>query len=125
MNAIYAISPYTVNGQWVFDDSARELKAEPLVCGADMLCSVLFQKYGNFNLIFTDSGLPEFDFHLTRSSGSGEVEGGTWYKEAASGQDAWLCPALFKYFTVAPDNLYIKANSRQEDFKNEEKQITA
>ena len=116
-NALYVISPYrTKGGQWVFDDSAKELEQEPLVCGADTLCSRLFDKYGDFNLICSDSGLPEYDFRLKRDDLKTKDEiDGTWYKAEKQDLDVWLCPALFRYYSDAPEFLYIKGNSKNEN----------
>ena len=111
MNSLFTIAPYTTNGQWVFDDPARGLKAEPLVLGADALCDWLHEKYGAFNVIFSANEIPEHDLLLEREGESGAVSGGTQYVEANTSQRAWLCPALFKYFDEAPLNLYVKGNS--------------
>tara|TARA_R100000008_G_C3581403_1_gene168783 strand:- start:1202 stop:1567 length:366 start_codon:yes stop_codon:yes gene_type:complete len=115
-NALYVISPYKIEGQWVFDDSSKGLEREPLVCGADILCSQLFKKYGDFNLIFSDNKLPKFDFHLKKHTSKTDLDmtNGTWYKVAGSDLDVWLCPALFRYYDKAPENLYIKGNSKNE-----------
>ena len=117
MNALYVISPYQVSGQWVFDDSSKNLEKEPLVSGADTLCSKLFGEYGDFNAIFSDSVLPSWDFRLKKNIEK-DCMSGTWYKLATDlinedeGLDVWLCPALFRYYPTAPDVLYIKGDSR-------------
>tara|TARA_Y100000310_G_C20223506_1_gene596803 strand:- start:235 stop:573 length:339 start_codon:yes stop_codon:yes gene_type:complete len=112
MNSLFTIAPYLTNGQWVFDDSTKGLKAEPLILGADTLCDLLFNKYGEFNIVFSSNKIPKYDLCLERESKSGEIAGGTQYIEAKTGQEAWLCPALFKYFDEAPFSLYVKASSR-------------
>jgi hypothetical protein len=38
-----------------------------------------------------------------------EFLGGNWYRWTATGQEGWLCPALFKYFDKAPARLYAQA----------------
>jgi len=123
MNALYVISPYRVSGQWVFDDSSKNLEKEPLVCGADTLCSKLYGEYGDFNAVFSDSVLPAWDFHLKKNVEK-DCMSGTWYKlatdlisddnddEGYEGLDVWLCPALFRYYSKAPDALFIKGDKR-------------
>jgi len=37
---------------------------------------------------------------------------GTWYEVEELGMSGWLCPALFKYFDKAPDNIYVKAEAQ-------------
>jgi len=32
-----------------------------------------------------------------------------WYEEPVSKARGWLCPALFRYFANAPDNIYERA----------------
>ena len=34
--------------------------------------------------------------------------GGTWYELDGTHLQGWLCPALFKYFLVAPERLYVQ-----------------
>lgn len=78
-----------------------------------------------FRLIFSGSPFPGFNLRLHRMH---TELGGTWYALAEmhtdDGQSAtdeglhlrgWLCPALFKYFTSAPEDLYV----RVEDLVNE------
>ncbi len=31
-----------------------------------------------------------------------------WYEESMGKARGWLCPALFRYFATAPDNLYVR-----------------
>ena len=37
-----------------------------------------------------------------------EEGGGNVYRWTETGQEGWLCPALFKYFDQAPAKLYIQ-----------------
>jgi hypothetical protein len=39
--------------------------------------------------------------------------GGTWYRDAATGREGWLCPALFHYFPTAPEHLYARAEKKE------------
>ena len=40
-NAIFTLTFYRQDGQWVFDDDRRDIYVEPLVCGADDVFDVL------------------------------------------------------------------------------------
>ncbi len=55
------------------------------------------------------SGEP-FDGHQLEATKLNEESGGNWYE--ANGMKGWLCPALFKYFTIAPDKLYIRVENK-------------
>ena len=35
--------------------------------------------------------------------------GGNWYREKTTGMEGWLCPALLRYFEIAPKRLYLAA----------------
>ena len=41
--------------------------------------------------------------------------GGNWYKMDGTDMTGWLCPALFHYFEIAPDKIYLKAESKESD----------
>jgi hypothetical protein len=38
--------------------------------------------------------------------------GGNWYAWSERGIEGWLCPALFKYFEAAPNEIYVKASPK-------------
>lgn len=111
MNSLFVLKPYydKEKESWVFDDEERGLKKEALVLGADKLCQALYDKYGDFSASFSAGYIPDSDFVLNRVSESSH-EFGTWYEEEATKQEAWLCPALFKFFDEAPDNIYLRVN---------------
>ena len=58
-----------------------------------------------FILIFSKDYFPDTDLCLEwqRSDNAGN-----WYYSKEFDTEGWLCPAIFKYFTDAPKNLYIK-----------------
>jgi hypothetical protein len=62
-----------------------------------------------FALYFSDVPFPKFDAELVRLR---EDAGGNWYRERSTGMEGWLCPALFKYFDVAPQRLYLAAGPK-------------
>jgi len=35
--------------------------------------------------------------------------GGWWYRTDEPEAEGWLCPALFRYFAEAPEQIYVKA----------------
>jgi hypothetical protein len=104
---LHTIEPYKHKGQWVFDDAAVGLDKEPFVSGADDLITLLSNNIPNaergFSLTFSDAPFPgcteKFDWER-------EEGGGNWYSSSKLGKEGWLCPALFKYFTEAPKELF-------------------
>jgi hypothetical protein len=107
------IKPYRWEGMWVFDDDRTGLVREPFVAGVPEILEGLLVKQGipldeaapGFRLIF--SAVP-FPGHQLAASRVGEEGGGTWYEESEGKARGWLCPALFRYFTSAPDHLYVR-----------------
>jgi hypothetical protein len=113
-NSIRVIQPYWSNGTWVFDDESVGLVREPFVAGVPEILNEMVQAIPNarsgFRLYFSDSPFPghQGHFELFRAE-----YGGSWYRQVKSGAGAkaaegWLCPALFKYFSQAPKDLYIQ-----------------
>ena len=113
MNAINVIAPYKFHGMWVFDDARAGLDKEPFVSGADtmidrVVADIPDAEHG-FGLIF--SALP-FPGHQYRLDWHSEDAGGNWYHSQELGMMGWLCPALLKYFSEAPKQLYIQVRAR-------------
>lgn len=112
MNSINIIKPYKYLDRWVFDDEKVELLQEPFVSGADTLIDKATKSIPNaeneFILIFSKDYFPDTDLCLEwqRSDNAGN-----WYYSKEFDTEGWLCPALFKYFTDAPKNLYIKVEA--------------
>ena len=110
-NAIMAIHPFWKNGMWVFTDDTAGLVEEPFVQGIPEIIEELVKHIPDakdgFTMLFSSDIFPE-------SVGMTKVErdnacGGTWYYCLTLDKTGWLCPALFKYFSEAPDQLYAKA----------------
>jgi hypothetical protein len=104
------IHPYLDNGVWVFDDSATGLVKEPFVAGIpEIIEQSLGKKIKSFTAIFSSTEFPGYTDLLMREE---PIAGGYFYRHKASGLKGWLCPALFKYFSEAPENIYcqMKAN---------------
>ena len=110
MNAITVIRPYRHLGLWVFDDERVGLAQEPFVAGADTfidraLAAKGIDGDGGFRLTFSAGEFPGYDHRLAWVR---EGEGGNWYASEDFQAEAWLCPALFRYFERAPATLYAK-----------------
>jgi hypothetical protein len=59
-----------------------------------------------FLLIFSAQPFPG---HQAELEWVREEDGGNWYR--SEGMEAWLCPALFKYFKSAPARIYCQIKS--------------
>ena len=112
-NAMMMISPYKYNEQWVFDDESTGLVREPFVAGADKIIDEMVQSINDpasgFNLIFSDIKFPGHQIELSRLN---EEAGGYWYYSKELDKEGWLCPAMFLYFSTAPEKLYAKAEPK-------------
>jgi hypothetical protein len=107
MNEIIAIHPYKLRGLWVFDDPAVDLVQEPFVAGADEIIERMVRgisgAQSGFTLLFSAGPFP--GHHSTLEWRRSDM-GGNWYYSSDVEMEGWLCPALFKYFEVAPRRLY-------------------
>jgi uncharacterized protein DUF6717 len=113
MNSLFAIAPYKFQGFWVFDDPRVGLRQEPFISGADRALDILTAEIPDaaqgFKLVFSSEPFPGYDARFVRSR---PEFGGYWYSWAERGMEGWLCPALFKYFETAPDEIYVKVSSQ-------------
>ena len=107
MNVIRAIHPYKHQGLWVFDDESVGLDKEPFISGADEVIEVMTagiaEAAAGFTLLFSDRAFPGHQAVFERRRAEFE---GWWYYSAELDKEGWLCPALFKYFEAAPENIY-------------------
>ena len=110
MNQIFTIKPYRWEGIWVFDDPERGLIREALVAGvpeiiekATRLAGIEHPEHG-FVALFSSDAFPGANIRLRRVR-TEDFGGNTYVWE---GQEGWLCPALFKYFDVAPETIYLQ-----------------
>lgn len=105
--------PYLNQGTWVFDDEEIGLRKEPFVAGIPQILEKLLDEEGvehpekGFKLIFSATPFPT---HQLKGTWQREEYGGNWYK-TKDGLEGWLCPALFKYFEVAPLDIYIRVET--------------
>ena len=111
-NALMVIFPYQYEGTWVFDDSAVDLVKEPFVFGVPEMIDELVNEIPNaskgFKLIFSKKPFPGYQQKLSWVREECE---GNWYTINGK-EEGWLCPALFKYFDIAPQEIYVKAETK-------------
>ena len=110
-NSLLDVYPYKYKGTWVFDDERVGLYREPFVLGVPEMIDLLVKDVPNakkgFRMTFSVFPFPDFAQHIKKTR---EEFNGNWYKMTEAPYiEGWLCPALFKYFPVAPDDLYVKA----------------
>jgi len=109
-NAIRVIFPYKKRGVWMFDDEAVGLREEPFVAGMPEIIEAVvagLPDAGNgFALYFSDQPFPG---HQIKLEWQRAEQGGNWYRLAE--REGWLCPAMFKYFALAPSSLYCRAEA--------------
>lgn len=110
-NSIQVIAPYMHQGVWVFDDDRVGLVREPFVGGVpemiDVLVADIPDAADGFRLTFSAREFPDWEKKLTWSRGD---RSGNYYTLDDPPMEGWLCPALFKYYQRAPQELYIKAD---------------
>lgn len=114
MNSIQVIFPYNQHGVWVFDDARVGLTAEPFVAGAseviDRLVVGMPDAAAGFTMLFSDQPFPGCQLELEWLA---PEYGGNRYRVAATGEECWLCPALNKYFSQAPNRIYVRGEPRR------------
>lgn len=114
-NQILVIAPYWVESvaTWVFDDEAVDLVQEPFVSGIPEMIDDLVAEIPNardgFRLLFSAAPFPGFQRKLTRVH---EECDGWWYSSDELEAEGWLCPALFRYFDEAPEEIFVKAEAK-------------
>jgi len=109
-NSIMVIAPYFYAGTWVFDDEGVGLNKEPFVLYIpemiDELVKGIPDARAGFRLLFSGSVFPNYQMKLEWVR---EELGGNWYRLQGTSREGWLCPSLFKYFEIAPKNIFVKA----------------
>lgn len=114
-NAMMVICPYKWQNLWVFDDERKDLDREPFVAGADTLIDRMIELKGirnaeeGFLLLFSGSAFPEADECLVWQR---PEEDGNVYQSETFGTEAWLCPALLKYFDGVPLRIYVQIRGK-------------
>jgi hypothetical protein len=109
MNSIMHITPYrTKYDGWAFDDEEKGLLHEPFVAGIPEIINAFAGDRDEVDIYFSSAEFPGCQGHLEKV---GTQFGGTDYKLVANGHESmvgWLCPALFKYFETAPEQLWFQ-----------------
>lgn len=112
-NAIMVIAPYRYQGTWVFDDASAGLVREPFVAGVPEMIDVIVKDIPGsdegFRLLFSANAFPGYQKKLVWLRGDG---GGNYYRFEDDPMEGWICPAMFKYYSKAPKELYVKAESK-------------
>jgi len=115
-NAIFIIKPYWYSGTWVFDDAGKGLDKEPFVAGMPEIINRFVKDIPDarkgFRLLFSAAPFPGYQLELIRAR---EEYGGNWYRLKDGRAEGWLCPALLKYFDVAPERLFACAEPIAEN----------
>ena len=131
-NVLLAIEPYWCGGVWVFDDAAKGLEKESvegcfeaefremkvlarLIGGGvtkliDYLVKDISDAREGFILLFSSQPFAGYQVELTRIA---EEDGGCLYRGRNHNAEAWLSPALLKYFETSPESLYVKAEPKR------------
>jgi hypothetical protein len=121
MNNILELYPYQLNNCWVFDDPRTGLKEEAFVLGMSEIISKVVCHFGiinptkGFKMSFSDKPFDGYQASIKLIEG-GSKEIGNWYDGDICGtyMKGWLCPALYLYFTVPPENIYMRAENLPE-----------
>jgi len=117
MNQINTILPYRSMGGWAFDDDAVGLEREPFVAGADKAIDKIVEHLGiktdKIKMTFSKDKFPGHHVKLDNLvlDPTPPWEGGGQFYSINDDNfslDLWLCPALLKYFDIAPDEIYVK-----------------
>jgi len=113
MNTINVIAPYRHLGMWVFDDPNVGLVQEPFVSGADTMIdrvvAGLPDAEHGFVLVFSAGPFPGHQLRLDWRRAESD---GNWYHAPDLDMEGWLCPALFRYFDTAPQEIYVQVRPR-------------
>ena len=101
---------YRDGGRWFFDDPARGIVREEMVDGADALLDAMAEGGDSVVADVDVAPIDGADAVLALEGPASEAEGGigTWYRDEASGQRAWLCPTLGAYFDPPPPRIWAK-----------------
>lgn len=113
MNAINIITPYKYEGLWVFDDARAGLSKEPFVSGADTMIDRVVADIPDadqgFVMLFSQTPFPGYAFRLQWRRADC---GGNWYHSQELDMEGWLCPALFRYFEQAPEDIFVQIKAK-------------
>lgn len=109
---ILVINPYWSEraDTWVFDDQSRDLCQERFVNGTPEIINNMVQDIpsarSGFTLKFSDQEFPGSNRVFEHAGADLQ---GNWYWDEATDGLGWLCPALYKYFDTAPEQIFARA----------------
>lgn len=116
-NSIYTMQVYYDGGSWVFDNPAVGLIKEPFVAGADEIFDEIAHlravdpSKAVIDIVFSDVQFPGWELmaeHLGPSMGGDDYSVIASEYETLEDHDFWLCPALLKYFSDAPNRIFMR-----------------
>ena len=121
MPIILELYPYKIRGCWVFDDERAGLKEEAFVLGMTEIISKVVERHGipnassGFRMLFSHQPFQGGQAEIQKIAG-GSQEDGNWYEGEICGEPmkGWLCPALYLYFSKAPERIYMRAEELPE-----------
>jgi hypothetical protein len=110
--AIHIITTYRHGSTWVFDDPKVGLAQEPLVCGIptliDTVAATVPRAETGFRLLVCSEPFPGYQVELVKVRQDKDT---VWYRWAERETKGYLSAALLKYFSQAPERLYLRAQS--------------
>lgn len=107
-NSIHVINPFRFAGTWVFTDQSVGLRHEPFVAGVpEIIDHLVGPDRDRFQCFFAEMPFPGADIMLVHEYAE---FGGHWYRLHGTEYTGWLCPAIFKYFESAPEQIYVRIN---------------
>ena len=138
-NVLNVIQPYWYANYWVFDDASKGLEKESLegsfeaelreirllarlIGGGvtkmiDYLVKDIPDAREGFILLFSSQPFGGYQVELNMIA---EEDGGCLYRGKNYSAEAWLSPALFRYFETAPESLYVKAEPQRGEYDSTE-----
>jgi hypothetical protein len=121
MSNTLELFPYLLSNYWVFDDSRAGLREEAFVSGMTEIISRVVEHHNipnageGFRMLFSHQPFEGYHAMIEKKPGGSE-EMGNWYHGEICGEhmEGWLCPALYLYFSAAPNQIYMRAEPLPE-----------
>lgn len=105
LHPTFRIDPYLEDGSWYFDDPKVGLVHEPLTDGVpELLALICDGEPERCRLLFHDTKIGQPMITLVRD---GSYLGSSVYHDPVTKQECLLCPALLRYFSQAPEVMYV------------------
>lgn len=97
----------------MFDDPKVGLKEELLIEGVPEMIEAFRKRKRlgkKITIVFSASKFKGCDMRLAWARQQGD---GNWYYSPKLDMECWLCPALFRYYPSAPEELFVKIQARK------------